>query len=137
MTFKKFMSTISFKPKHVTKRITSHLGDRTRDVIMNRYGLTADAKRKTLEEIGQKYGITRERVRQIENVAFNLIKKSSIIILKFSSTIPKSFIFFPIKSLSSIIYNKIIYDYCLIVSIFCLRIKCISIICSGIKIWIH
>ncbi|HEU0085444.1 MAG TPA: sigma factor-like helix-turn-helix DNA-binding protein [Candidatus Paceibacterota bacterium] len=71
------MSNISFKPKQVTKKITSHLGDRTRDVIMNRYGLTSDAKRKTLEEIGRKYGITRERVRQIENVAFNMIKKSS------------------------------------------------------------
>lgn len=72
------MSTISFKPKQVTKRITSHLQDRTRDVIMNRFGLTPDAKRKTLEEIGKKYNITRERVRQIENAALALIKKSSV-----------------------------------------------------------
>lgn len=71
------MSTISFKPKQVTKKITSHLQDRTRDVIMNRFGLTADSKRKTLEEIGKKYNITRERVRQIEDVALNMIKKSS------------------------------------------------------------
>ncbi len=71
------MSTISFKPKQVTKKITSHLQDRTRDVIMNRFGLTADAKSKTLEEIGKKYNITRERVRQIEDTALSLIKKSS------------------------------------------------------------
>ncbi|HAS80479.1 MAG: RNA polymerase sigma factor [Candidatus Nomurabacteria bacterium GW2011_GWE1_32_28] len=71
------MSTISFKPKQVTKRITSHLQDRTRDVVMNRFGLTPDSKSKTLEEIGKKYNITRERVRQIEDVALNLIKKSS------------------------------------------------------------
>ncbi len=70
------MSNISFKPKQVTKKITSHLGDRVKDVILNRYGLTSDAKKKTLEEIGKKYGITRERVRQIENVALNMIKKS-------------------------------------------------------------
>ena len=70
------MSTISFKPKQVTKKITSNLQDRARDVIMNRFGLTAEAERKTLEEIGKKYGITRERVRQIEEVALNLIKKS-------------------------------------------------------------
>lgn len=70
------MSTITFKPKQVTKRITSKLQDRTRDVIMNRFGLNADAKRKTLEEIGKKYGITRERVRQVEDAALNLIKKS-------------------------------------------------------------
>ena len=69
---------ISFKPKQVTKRITSQLQDRTRDVIMNRFGLTADAERKTLEEIGKKYNITRERVRQIEDAALVLIKKSSV-----------------------------------------------------------
>ncbi|MEK7104602.1 MAG: sigma factor-like helix-turn-helix DNA-binding protein [Patescibacteria group bacterium] len=71
------MATISFKPKQVTKRITSHLQDRTRDVIMNRFGLTVDAEKKTLEEIGKKYNITRERVRQIEDAALILIKKSS------------------------------------------------------------
>ena len=70
------MSTITFKPKKVTKKITSHLQERASDVIMNRFGLTADGKRKTLEEIGKKYNITRERVRQVEDVALNLIKKS-------------------------------------------------------------
>lgn len=45
---------------------------------MNRFGLTADGKRKTLEEIGKKYNITRERVRQVEYAALNLIKKSDI-----------------------------------------------------------
>ncbi|KKR78617.1 MAG: RNA polymerase sigma factor [Candidatus Nomurabacteria bacterium GW2011_GWA2_40_9] len=71
------MSTISFKPKQVTKRITSHLAERASDVIMNRFGLTIDdLERKTLEEIGKKYNITRERVRQIEESAINLIKKS-------------------------------------------------------------
>jgi len=71
------MSTISFKPKKITKKITSHLQDRTRDIIMNRFGLTPEAKKKTLEEIGKKYNITRERVRQIEEVALILIKKST------------------------------------------------------------
>ncbi len=70
------MSTISFKPKQVTKRITSQLQDRSSDVIMNRFGLTPDARRKTLEEIGAKYNITRERVRQVEEAAIALIKKS-------------------------------------------------------------
>ena len=70
------MSTISFKPKQVTKRITAHLHDRASDVIMNRFGLTTEAERKTLEEIGKKYNITRERVRQIEDAALNSIKKS-------------------------------------------------------------
>ena len=75
------MPTISFKPKKVTKRITSRLQDRASDVIMNRFGLTADGKRKTLEEIGKKYNITRERVRQVEEAAINLIKKSELFYL--------------------------------------------------------
>jgi len=45
---------------------------------MNRFGLTPDGERKTLEEIGKKYSITRERVRQIEDAALNFIKKSSV-----------------------------------------------------------
>src|SRR5882724_1418837 len=70
------MPTISFKPKKITKKITSHLQDRASDVLMNRFGLTSDGERKTLEEIGKKYNITRERVRQVEDAALNLIKKS-------------------------------------------------------------
>ena len=71
------MANLSFKPKQVTKRITSNLGDRARDVIMNRFGLNTDGEMKTLEEIGKKYGITRERVRQVENAAITFIKKSN------------------------------------------------------------
>ncbi len=70
------MSTITFKPKKITKKITSQLATRASDVIMNRFGLTSDGKRKTLEEIGKKYNITRERVRQVEDAALAFIKKS-------------------------------------------------------------
>ena len=70
------MSKISFKPHKVTKRIISPLAERASDVIMSRFGLNADGKRKTLEEIGKKYNITRERVRQVEDVDLKAIKKS-------------------------------------------------------------
>lgn len=70
------MSLISFKPKQVSKKVLSPLNERARDIICNRFGLTDDASWKTLEAIGEEYGITRERVRQIENAALNTIKKS-------------------------------------------------------------
>lgn len=72
----KMATTITFKPKQVTKHILSGLPTRAHEVIINRFGLTEDTQRKTLEAIGQKYGITRERVRQIENSALTLIRKS-------------------------------------------------------------
>ena len=43
---------------------------------MNRFGLNTEIEKKTLEEIGKKYNITRERVRQIEDAALVAIKKS-------------------------------------------------------------
>lgn len=70
------MNTITFKPKQVTKKILSGLQPRAYEVIINRFGLSDDTQRKTLEAIGKKYGITRERVRQIENAAMSFIRKS-------------------------------------------------------------
>jgi len=69
-------NTVSFKPKQVTKHMLSGLSPRAHEVIVNRFGITDSAERKTLEAIGQKYGITRERVRQIENSALAFIRKS-------------------------------------------------------------
>lgn len=69
-------NTVTFKPKQVTKKILSNLPPRAYEVVVNRFGLTSDGERKTLEAIGQKYGITRERVRQIENSALAMIRKS-------------------------------------------------------------
>jgi len=73
------MNILSFKPKQTTKKIISHLPERARSVIISRYGLGADNKKMTLEAIGQTYGITRERVRQIENYALDKIKRSDAI----------------------------------------------------------
>lgn len=67
---------ITFKPKQVVKRLLSVLGDRSNDVITSRFGLGNDPKRMTLESIGKKYKITRERVRQIENYSIINIRKS-------------------------------------------------------------
>lgn len=51
------------------------LKDRAQYIVNKRFGLE-DGTRHTLESIGKEYGITRERVRQIENFAINAIRKS-------------------------------------------------------------
>jgi RNA polymerase primary sigma factor len=46
--------------------VLSTLGERERKVVQLRYGLT-DGRPRTLEEIGAIFGVTRERIRQIES----------------------------------------------------------------------
>ncbi len=70
------MQQLSFNPKIVTKILVTPLNERTRDIIFQRYGIGQSDERKTLEAIGQNYGITRERVRQLENFALRLIRQN-------------------------------------------------------------
>lgn len=73
------MSTpLSFKPKQVTKKLLSPLTGRAKDVVSSRFGINDVSDRKTLESIGKTYGITRERVRQIEQFALATIRKSDM-----------------------------------------------------------
>jgi hypothetical protein len=65
-----------FKPKAIVKKLLSSLPERSRVVLESRFGLGNNPERVTLEAIGKRYGITRERVRQIENHALNALKKS-------------------------------------------------------------
>src|SRR3989344_5203787 len=68
--------TINFNPKQAVKRLLSALPPRAQDIISGRFGLSGD-KKMTLEAIGKKYGITRERVRQIENYSIASIRRSA------------------------------------------------------------
>lgn len=72
------MATIQFKPKQTTKKLLSVLPDRAREIIVKRYGLGKSTDKMTLDAIGKLYGITRERVRQIENYAITNIRKSDV-----------------------------------------------------------
>ena len=65
-----------FKPKAIVKKLLVALPERSRIVLESRFGLGASSERVTLEAIGKRYGITRERVRQIENHALAALKKS-------------------------------------------------------------
>lgn len=53
-----------------------NLNEKEIDVLSSRYGLNGRDVL-TLEEIGQKYGVTRERIRQIETKALKKIRNSS------------------------------------------------------------
>ncbi len=64
----------------VNKALNNISNQRTKEIISLRFGLD-DGQRKTLEEIGRKYNITRERVRQIEEVAFSDLKKNKAIVV--------------------------------------------------------
>ncbi|MFA6919262.1 MAG: sigma factor-like helix-turn-helix DNA-binding protein [Patescibacteria group bacterium] len=70
-----FQESISvFNPVETLNTLFSYLSDKERDIIKKRFGLTVD-KKYTLEEIGGAYGITRERVRQIENLSITKLKQ--------------------------------------------------------------
>src|SRR5580765_4480123 len=50
------------------------LDEREATILRYRFGLDGGAE-KTLEEVGQKFGVTRERVRQIQNIALAKLRK--------------------------------------------------------------
>jgi RNA polymerase primary sigma factor len=54
----------SLMREHIDRAL-AQLGERERYVVQMRYGLT-DGQVHTLEEVGRRFGVTRERVRQIE-----------------------------------------------------------------------
>lgn len=66
---------INFQPKKTSKKLLSVLKDREQDVVDGRFGLSNPSHR-TLDSIGKDYGITRERVRQIEGVALRAIREA-------------------------------------------------------------
>jgi RNA polymerase sigma factor (sigma-70 family) len=51
----------------------STLEDNERDILKYRYGLGGDPE--TLEKIGRRFGVTRERIRQIETRALRKLKE--------------------------------------------------------------
>lgn len=67
---------LSFSPKNITKELLNELPERSRRVLMDRFGLSGKGEERTLDSIGQEYGITRERVRQIENHGISSVRDS-------------------------------------------------------------
>ena len=67
------MSDLRATIKENSVKLIGKLNQRNRDVVSRRFGLKTGAK-ETLESIGQSYGITRERVRQIEEASLKQIR---------------------------------------------------------------
>lgn len=60
------------------QKFTKGLNPKTKDIFKRRFGAgTPSGKPETLESIGKTFGITRERVRQIEEAGFNIIRKNN------------------------------------------------------------
>lgn len=57
------------------RKMLNQLSQKERDVLILRYGLDNSGDKKTLDEIGTQYGVSRERIRQIENRAIAKLKK--------------------------------------------------------------
>ena len=54
--------------------MVKHLDEREATILRYRFGLDGGSE-KTLEEVGEKFGVTRERVRQIQNLALRKLRK--------------------------------------------------------------
>jgi hypothetical protein len=67
---------LSFDTAALVKRLISEVPERAREVLVYRFGLGASSERETLEAIGERWGITRERVRQIEAAGIDAIRNS-------------------------------------------------------------
>lgn len=68
---------LSFAPRTVSRGLLSDLPERSRHVLMDRFGLGAKGEERTLDSIGKEYGITRERIRQIEKHGLSAVRDSS------------------------------------------------------------
>lgn len=69
-------AVLPFDEQVLTKTLLSEVSDRAREVLTLRFGLGSSTDRETLEAIGERWHITRERVRQIEASGIEAIRNS-------------------------------------------------------------
>ncbi len=59
---------------NMLQEMVKNLEQREATILRYRFGLDGGPER-TLEEVGEKFGVTRERIRQIQNLALNKLKR--------------------------------------------------------------
>lgn len=55
--------------------ILGHLDDREREIILHRFGLNEGTEPETLEKVGNRLGVTKERIRQLESRALRKLRR--------------------------------------------------------------
>ncbi len=70
------VASFSFDSAALVKKLLAAAPERSRKVLMQRFGLGTDPERETLEAIGDRLSITRERVRQIEAAGLSAVRAS-------------------------------------------------------------
>jgi RNA polymerase primary sigma factor len=68
---------ISDEIKNGIKKVLELLDEREKDIIISYYGLNIDVDAMTLEAIGEKYNLTKERVRQIKESTLRKLRHNS------------------------------------------------------------
>ena len=59
-------------------QILNRLDERERNIIMYRFGLNQDTEPQTLEQLGGRFGVTKERIRQLESRALDKLRKIAV-----------------------------------------------------------
>jgi RNA polymerase primary sigma factor len=72
-----FESVAAAQRSAALARALDHLEPRAREIVMRRYGLGTHAP-ETLEEIGARLGLTRERIRQLEAQALAFLRRAAV-----------------------------------------------------------
>jgi len=66
---------VNTRQNRVLMDILGQLDPRERDIVMFRYGLGEVDEPLTLEQVGQRFGVTKERIRQLESRALRKLRK--------------------------------------------------------------
>ena len=56
-------------------KMLDQINPREADILRYRFGFEQGGEMRTLEDVGAKFGVTRERVRQIQNIALGRLRR--------------------------------------------------------------
>jgi RNA polymerase sigma factor (sigma-70 family) len=69
---------VNHRQHEAIMRILNRLDDRERNIIMYRFGLNQETEPQTLEQLGGRFGVTKERIRQLESRALGKLRKIAL-----------------------------------------------------------